>query len=63
MRTRIWHWLRMLLGGAMLFAAAESSCVADSLRDVSSNLDELANDFSPQDEEETIGDFIDELLD
>lgn len=59
MPNRLYPWLRLLFGGALLFATSASSCVSDMIRDASDNLDELANDIN---DENDINDF-DEWLD
>jgi len=61
MRFRISRWVRLLFGGALLLAAPGSGCLAGALRDLSADLDEWADDVA--DEEESLGDVIDDWLD
>ena len=48
MKRRVWLWLHLLLGGALLFATSGSSCFANVLRDASDELNNAADDMDPQ---------------
>ena len=61
MRSRLLGWARLLLGGALLFEAAEAGCLSGALRDLSDDLDGWADDVDGEDE--TIGEVIDDWLD
>jgi hypothetical protein len=63
MHTHLWRLLRLLLCGTLLLEAAGSGCLADSLRDISENLDDLAGDIDGSDDDESFGDIIDGWLD
>ena len=61
MRKQTSAWLRLLLGGALLFGS--STCISDQLRDVSNDLDGLANDLSGNDENDDVSQFFYDLGD
>ena len=48
MRMRFSRGLRLLLGGALLFATEGASCVADALRDVSNDVSGWADNIDGQ---------------
>ena len=52
MRASLSRWVRVLFGGAVLFAATESGCVADAFRDIGDDFDEWANEIDGGDQEE-----------
>ena len=62
--TRTWYrrWVRVLFGGALLFSSAEAGCLSEALRDVSEDLDNLANDLDGNDDDD-LSDFVSELED
>jgi len=59
MKKRLFAWLGLVLGGAILFAASGSTCVANALRDASSQLNNAANDMDPQGR--SVGDILTDL--
>ena len=54
-------WLQLLLAGVLLIGAAGARC-ADTLRDVSDELDDLANVIGGE-EEEDFDDILDDISD
>ena len=62
MRKLNWSWLRLLLGGSLLFGASATSCTTDTLRGASDVLDGWANDLDGEDDD-WWDDVIDEMED
>ena len=60
MSKNISAWLRLILGGALLFGASISSCVADALRDTANEIDD---ETSLEDVGDEIEDWWDDLWD
>ncbi len=65
MRRWIWRWVRVLLGGAVLFATAESGCLSETLRNAGDELDSWADDLEGEEDDSMSGflDDLDELFD
>jgi len=65
MCKRLFPWLRLLLGGTLLFGASAGSCLSDSLRDVSEDLSDFADDIDddPDDDFGELGDWLDDVFD
>ena len=40
MSRRVWTWIHLLLGGALLFGTSFEGCVADALRDAAGQIDD-----------------------
>jgi hypothetical protein len=55
MKKRIEIILRILFGGALLFASSSNGCLADALRDVADEIEEL------EDDDKDLGDVWDDL--
>lgn len=58
MSKKLALWLRLLLGGAVLFGSGAASCTADALREISEDLDDFADEVDGEDD-----DFLDWLED
>ena len=64
MSNRLFLWLRLLLGGSLLFGTTASSCLSDMIRDASENLDELADEIGDDDDfdDDDFGDWLDDIF-
>lgn len=63
LRTGIWHWLRLMMVGALLFGATGADCLTDILRDASDELNELADDLQGASDEDDLDDLFGDLFD
>ena len=63
MSNRLFPWLRLLLGGTLLFGTSAGSCLSDLIRDASDNLDELADDLDDDDDLDDLDDDLEDWLD
>jgi hypothetical protein len=62
MSNRLYPWLRLVLGGTLLFGTSASSCVSDMIRDASDNLDELANDINDENDINDLDQWLDDTF-
>jgi len=56
------NWLRLLAAGGIMVGTVGSGCFADSLRDVSDELDEFADEIDDDDDDD-VDEFLDDLED
>ena len=64
MSKRLFLWLRLLLGGTLLFGTSAGGCLSEVIRDASKDLEDLADDIDDDQNDDfgDLGDWLDDVF-